>query len=60
MQPTGTTLFIPHCEDTPSQINVIEQTSQPNLQSQPIATEDYSCQIVILLKLYIDEMKYSG
>ena len=60
MQPTGTTLFIPHCEDTPSQINVIEQTSQLNLQSQPIAIKNYSHQIAILSKLYINKIKYSS
>ena len=43
-----------------SQINVIEQTSQLNLQSQPIATEDHSRQIATLSKLYTDEIKYSG
>jgi hypothetical protein len=61
--PASTTpaVFATHRQDTLSQIdNITEETSQLNLQPQPIVTQDYSRQIATLSKLYTDEMKYSG
>ena len=43
-----------------SAIQPTEQTTQLDFQPQPTATEDYSCQIATLLKLYTNKMKYNG